>query len=105
MLEYHKIIDRPIVTEESQILRENGNHYVFRVNPKANKRQIKEAIEEMFRKEESEGCVGEYHELSRERCAGRLATRSVYRKACTLEKGDCYVAQGRCNRTDLTENK
>lgn len=51
-VEYHKIIDRPLVTEESQILRENGNHYVFRVNPKANKNQIREAIEEMYRKEE-----------------------------------------------------
>ena len=51
-VEYHKIIYRPIVTEESQILRENGNHYVFRVSSSANKRQIREAIEEMYRKEE-----------------------------------------------------
>lgn len=51
-IDFHKIIDRPIVTEESQIQRENGNHYVFCVNPAANKRQIREAIEEMFRKNE-----------------------------------------------------
>jgi len=50
-VEYHKIIDRPIITEESQILRENGNHYVFRVSATANKRQIRDAIEDMYRKE------------------------------------------------------
>ena len=93
MLEYHKIIDRPIVTEESQILRENGNHYVFRVNPKANKRQIKEAIEEMFRKEEVKvvavntmNCRGKTRRQISTRSTGR---RPHWKKAIvTLRKGD-----------------
>ena len=93
MLEYHKIIDRPIVTEESQILRENGNHYVFRVNSSANKRQIKEAIEEMFRKEEIKvvsvntmNCRGKSRRQLATRTTGR---RAHWKKAIiTLRKGD-----------------
>ncbi|MCK5862325.1 MAG: 50S ribosomal protein L23 [Candidatus Hydrogenedentes bacterium] len=93
MLEYHKIIDRPIITEESQILRENGNHYVFRVNPSANKRQIKEAIEAMFRKEEIEvvsvntmNCRGKVRGQAGRRSTGR---RPHWKKAIiTLRKGD-----------------
>ncbi len=93
MMEYHKIIDRPIVTEESQILREKGNQYVFRVNPRANKRQIKDAIEEMFRKEEIKvvavntmNCRGKMRRQIGTRSSGR---RAHWKKAIiTLRKGD-----------------
>ncbi len=93
MMEYHKIVDRPIVTEESQILREKANQYVFRVNPKANKRQIKDAIEEMFRKEEIKvvsvntmNCRGKMRRQIGTRNNGR---RSHWKKAIiTLRAGD-----------------
>ncbi|HNZ49238.1 MAG TPA: 50S ribosomal protein L23 [Candidatus Hydrogenedentes bacterium] len=92
-LEYHKIIDRPIVTEESQILRENGNHYVFRVNPAANKKQIGEAVEEMYRKEEIKvvavrtmNCRGKSRRQFGTRLSGR---RAHWKKAIvTLRDGD-----------------
>ena len=42
------IIERPVVTEKSTGLKEEFNRYVFRVDVKANKRQIKKAIEELF---------------------------------------------------------
>lgn len=42
------VIVAPILTEESTIQTESNNKYVFKVNPRANKRQIKEAIEEYF---------------------------------------------------------
>ena len=42
------IIKAPIVTEESTIQRDARNHYTFRVNPRANKNQIREAVESMF---------------------------------------------------------
>lgn len=41
------IIKRPIITEKSSIGIENGK-YTFEVNKKANKHQIKDAIEELF---------------------------------------------------------
>jgi large subunit ribosomal protein L23 len=44
----HKIIEKPIITEESQIQLAKANQYVFRVHPKANKAQIKAAVEAFF---------------------------------------------------------
>ena len=42
------IIQKPVVTEKSTSLKEDFNRYVFRVEVKANKRQIKKAVEELF---------------------------------------------------------
>ena len=42
------IIKNPMITEESTILRESKNHYVFRVDTRANKREIRDAVEQMF---------------------------------------------------------
>ena len=38
------------LTEKASLLREKNNQYVFRVDPRANKLQIKQAIEEIFGK-------------------------------------------------------
>ncbi len=46
--EVYHIIKKPVVTEESQIQTAKANQYTFRVDAKANKIQIKRAIEEMF---------------------------------------------------------
>ena len=37
-----------MLTEESTIQMDTKQHYVFRVDPKANKKQIRDAIEQMF---------------------------------------------------------
>ncbi len=42
------IIQKPILTEKASALTENLNRYAFKVDPKANKIQIKSAVEEMF---------------------------------------------------------
>ena len=42
------IIQKPVVTEKSTALKESSNRYVFRVDPRANKTQIKCAIEKLF---------------------------------------------------------
>jgi large subunit ribosomal protein L23 len=41
------IIQEPVITEKATILRE-GNKYAFRVHSKANKIQIRQAVEEIF---------------------------------------------------------
>ena len=41
------IIQEPVITEKATILRE-GNKYAFRVDFKANKIQIRQAVEEIF---------------------------------------------------------
>lgn len=47
----HEIIVKPIVSEESQIQVAKANQYTFQVNPRANKRQIADAIEYIFKKD------------------------------------------------------
>jgi large subunit ribosomal protein L23 len=50
MTEAHDIIQTASLTEKSTLLSEKHNKYVFRVNPKANKIQIKQAVERLFQK-------------------------------------------------------
>jgi large subunit ribosomal protein L23 len=43
-----EIIIRPIITEKSMLLAEQENKYTFSVDKRANKVQIKKAVEELF---------------------------------------------------------
>jgi len=45
----NQIIRRPLVTEKSTMLREEGNVIAFEVDPKANKIEVKKAVEELFK--------------------------------------------------------
>lgn len=40
---------RPVMTERSTILKEKYNQYVFEVRPRANKPDIRRAVEEIFK--------------------------------------------------------
>lgn len=44
---YLEIIKAPVITEKSQNAMQNGQ-YTFKVDPKANKTEIKTAIEKLF---------------------------------------------------------
>ena len=44
---YH-IIKSPVLSEESSIQTSAHNKYIFRVDPRANKRQIKDAVEQQW---------------------------------------------------------
>ena len=48
MNNYRDIIKAPIITEKSNDLAQKENTYVFSVSVKANKTEIKEAIEKLF---------------------------------------------------------
>ena len=50
MNEPYDIIQTVQLTEKASLLSEKLNKYVFRVNPRANKIQIKQAIEKLFKK-------------------------------------------------------
>jgi large subunit ribosomal protein L23 len=43
-----EIIKKPIITEKSMLLVEEQNQYTFSVDKRANKIQIKNAVEELF---------------------------------------------------------
>ncbi|WP_319203679.1 50S ribosomal protein L23 [uncultured Ilyobacter sp.] len=44
----YDIVKKPIITEKTELLRREFNRYTFEVTPKANKIQIKKAVEEIF---------------------------------------------------------
>lgn len=88
----HQIVIAPILSEESQIQTAKGAQYTFRVAPKANKRQIAEAIEAIFpevkvRRVNTMNYQGKTRRvLSRSRKVGRKAS---WKKAIvTLREGD-----------------
>ncbi|RJP20147.1 MAG: 50S ribosomal protein L23 [Candidatus Abyssobacteria bacterium SURF_5] len=45
----HQIIRRPAISEKGTILTERHNKYVFEVATDANKLQVKQAVEEIFK--------------------------------------------------------
>lgn len=48
-MENNQIIIKPVLTEKTNLLREEANkRYVFKVHPKANKKQIMQAVEAIF---------------------------------------------------------
>ncbi|MBM4328534.1 MAG: 50S ribosomal protein L23 [Deltaproteobacteria bacterium] len=49
MFEEYQIVRRPIVTEKSSIMKDEGNQIVFEVDPRANKSEIKKAVEKLFK--------------------------------------------------------
>ena len=49
MSNYRDIIKAPIITEKSADLAQNKNTITFSVDPKANKVQIKQAVEKIFK--------------------------------------------------------
>lgn len=44
----HEVVRKPLVTEKSNIGREETNLVTFAVDPRANKNEIKAAIEQLF---------------------------------------------------------
>lgn len=48
MKNIYQVIDRILLTEKGIRLSEEENKYIFRVNPDANKMEIKQAVEELF---------------------------------------------------------
>jgi large subunit ribosomal protein L23 len=89
----HKIIERPIITEEAQIQIGKANQYTFRVNPKATKGQIRDAIEVIFKANNIRVVAVNtmnYQGKVRNRMASRQAGRRAHWKKAivTLRPGD-----------------
>ncbi len=48
-MDIYKVIKRPLLTEKSGRVREEGNFYTFEVEKNANKELIKQAVETLFK--------------------------------------------------------
>ncbi len=44
----YEVLKRPIITEKTMRQQEELNQYTFEIDPRANKRQVKEAVETAF---------------------------------------------------------
>ena len=49
MVNINKVIFKPVITERSTNLKEKSNKFVFEADTRANKKQIKEAVEGVFK--------------------------------------------------------
>ena len=89
MREPHDIIETASLTEKSiSVLRDKFNKYVFRVNPRANKIQIKDAVERLFQKKVVDVNTSNYAGKGK-RVRGPLGRRPHWKKAIvTLAKGE-----------------
>lgn len=84
----NSVIHAPVITEESTIQTESRNQYVFKVDPRANKRQIQDAIETKFNVIVLS--VNTMNYRGKRRVRGRYAGyRPAWKKAIvTLRQGD-----------------
>ena len=84
----HDIIQTASLTEKSTLLSEKQNKYVFRVNRRANKIQIKRAIERLFQKKVVAVNTCNYTGKEK-RVRGPLGRRPHWKKAIvTLKEGE-----------------
>ena len=83
MNNYRDIIKAPIITEKSANLTQNNNTVVLSVDPKANKTQIKQAVEKVFNvKVES---VNTINATTKKKRVGRYAGRTNKRKKAIVK--------------------
>ncbi|MGH8100934.1 MAG: 50S ribosomal protein L23 [Chthoniobacterales bacterium] len=84
----HDIIQTASLTEKSTLMSEKQNKYVFRVNPRANKIQIKQAVQRLFQKQVVDVNTCNYAGKEK-RVRGPLGQRSHWKKAIvTLKEGE-----------------
>jgi large subunit ribosomal protein L23 len=82
------ILKRPIITEKGTLQKEKHNKVTFEVNPKANKIELKEAVEKLFKVKVLS--VRVMNMAGKKKRLGRnLGRRSDWKKAIvTLKEGE-----------------
>jgi len=89
MNEPHDIIQRASLTEKSTLLSEKQNKYVFRVSPRANKIQIKDAVERLFKKTVVDVNTCNYAGKKKRERSLNYGRKAHWKKAIvTLKEGD-----------------
>ena len=94
-MEMHQVIKKILLTEKSNIERETANKYYFQVDPKANKVEIGQAVEKLFKVEVTD--VRVLNVLGKKKRMGRvMGQKSSWKKAIvTLAEGSrIEVAEG-----------
>ncbi len=82
------IIQAPLISEKGTALAESANQFLFRVRPDANKIEVMQAVESLFKVKVTNVRMARY--LGKVRRVGRsMGRRSDWKKAyVTLKEGD-----------------
>jgi len=89
MNEPYDIIETVRLTEKATLLAEKENKYVFRVRPHANKTQIKQAVETLFKKTVVAVNTCNYAGKKKRERTAAFGRQADWKKAIvTLKKGD-----------------
>jgi large subunit ribosomal protein L23 len=83
-----EVIRSPLVSEKGTLLAENANQVLFKVQPEANKIEVKKAVETLFKVKVEKVRMARY--LGKVRRIGRsMGRRPDWKKAyVTLKEGD-----------------
>jgi large subunit ribosomal protein L23 len=89
MNEPYDIIETVRLTEKATLLSDKLNKYVFRVSPRANKVQIKQAIETLFKKTVIDVNTCNYAGKKKRERTAAFGRKAHWKKAIvTLKEGD-----------------
>ena len=82
-----EVVQAPVITEKGTLVNERGNQVVFRVHPRANKVEIRHAVESLFKVRVEK--VRTSRQLGKVRRVGKhLGRRPAWKKAyVTLAEG------------------
>ncbi len=83
---YLDIIKAPVITEKSANIAQEEGKYVFKVDPKANKTEIKQAIEKIFNVKVVE--ISTINEKPKKRRVGRYSGLSNRSKKAIVKLAD-----------------
>lgn len=86
-MDLHRVLVKPTITEKSTIMQESGK-YTFEIAPKANKVQVKEAVEKNFHVDVLDVNISKLRG-KRKRYGPRMVKQPDTKKAVvTLKPGD-----------------
>ena len=89
MNEHYDLIQTVQLTEKATLLGEKHNKYVFRVSPRANKIQIKQAIERLFGKKVVDVNTCNYAGKKKRERRADFGRKAHWKKAIvTLKEGE-----------------
>lgn len=89
MKDNYDVIETVVLSEKATLLSEKHNQYVFRVNRRANKIQIKQAVEQIFKKKVAEVNTMNFDgKKKRERRADFGRTAHWKKAVVTLKEGE-----------------
>jgi large subunit ribosomal protein L23 len=87
-METYRIVRRPVITEKSNFGKINQNKVTFEVDPKANKSEIKKAIESLFKVKVLKVNTTTLPGKKRRTATGMIQEERWKKATATLKQGD-----------------